>query len=207
MVNKLPIGVAPYYIAILKRNEELSKAILRYSESADNIEHIVKQSFIWAKEIEQNCRSFSFLDESVKMFRSVENDTYNKQVKGGINMKIDCGYTENYLKEKARMTNYDASSESCGIYCRECPLNIQDNNSSGCIKMECEYPDEAVSIVQQWSDEHPRKTYKDDFLEKFPNASKGEIGYPAAIPCVIYKSNNFYCKHNCKECWDKVMEK
>lgn len=33
-------------------------------------------------------------------------------------MKVDCGYTENYLKEQNRMTG------NCEIDCKDCPLVI-----------------------------------------------------------------------------------
>lgn len=123
-------------------------------------------------------------------------------------MKIDCSITENYLKEKSRITG-DCATKLCS----ECLLSC-DNNGTGalCDDFERMYPDRAVAIVQRWSDEHPMKTYKDDFLEKFPNAPKNKNGFPITAPCDLYmkfRNNNFYscsCIDSCDNCWDKVME-
>ena len=38
-------------------------------------------------------------------------------------MRTDCGYTENYLKEKNRMT------KDCKINCENCPIS-SDNNKT-----------------------------------------------------------------------------
>ncbi len=38
-------------------------------------------------------------------------------------MKIDCGYTENYLKEKNRM------AKNCEIACKDCPLDYVNNQT------------------------------------------------------------------------------
>lgn len=71
-----------------------------------------------------------------------------------------------YLKEKKRMTEGCPSS-----FCGECPLE-SDNNGKGdyCGGFEQKYPEKAVAIVEQWSKEHPIKTYKSVLLEKFPKA-------------------------------------
>ena len=51
-------------------------------------------------------------------------------------MKVDCGYTENYLKEKNRMT------KNCKISCESCPIS-NDNNKTDlpCEEFEATYPD------------------------------------------------------------------
>ena len=71
--------------------------------------------------------------------------------------KIDCSITENYLKEKARMTK-SSYSDSCTINCRDCPLS-SDNNIHGytCNCFEKMHPKEAISVIQKWSDEHQRE--------------------------------------------------
>lgn len=85
--------------------------------------------------------------------------------------KIDCSITENYLKEKARMTK-PGYGDSCNIDCRNCPLSDYNNLANiGCSKFEKFYPKEAISIIQKWSDEHPLfkpKTMLEDFLKKVP---------------------------------------
>lgn len=70
--------------------------------------------------------------------------------------KIDCNITENYLKEKARMTK--ANNGKCTIYCRDCPLSSYNTSTDiGCSRLEIMYPKEAVVVVQKWSDEHQRE--------------------------------------------------
>ena len=64
-------------------------------------------------------------------------------------MKIDCSKTENYLKERGRMT------KNCVICCSDCPLSGENNGKNlGCGKFENRYPEEVIGIVQAWSDEH-----------------------------------------------------
>lgn len=60
-------------------------------------------------------------------------------------------------------------------------------------------------IVQNWSDEHQQKTYKEDFFEKFPNAPKYERGYPMVNPKYIY-GDIFENTAGIMDCWDKIME-
>lgn len=68
-------------------------------------------------------------------------------------MKIDCGYTENYLREKNRMT------ESCEINCENCPISSDNNKTClPCEEFENTYPNKAIEIVQWWSDEHQPET-------------------------------------------------
>ncbi len=120
-------------------------------------------------------------------------------------MKIDCSITKNYLKEKARMT------KNCIISsCNNCPLSsINNSEEYSCFDFEIKYTEMAIEIVQKWSDEHPQKTYKEDFFEKFPNAKKGVKGYPfISRPCNIYPQLKSTCYDYlyCSDCWDKLME-
>ena len=48
------------------------------------------------------------------------------------------------------------------------------------------------------------KTYKDDFLEKFPNA-KNECGIPIACKRTVYGGEACYVSQ-CSECWNEIME-
>ncbi len=61
-------------------------------------------------------------------------------------------------------------------------------------------------------EEYKCKTYKDDFFEKFPNATAGDEEYPKIDWCELYndgKCSNWHCQtsEDCFECWDKEMEK
>ena len=70
---------------------------------------------------------------------------------------------------------------------------------------ENENPEKAVEIVEQWAKDHPRKTYRDDFFEKFPNAPKTSTGYPFCTRRGIYgiEATN---GNTSKENWDKEIE-
>lgn len=56
-------------------------------------------------------------------------------------------------------------------------------------------------------DEHPQKTYAQDFMEKFPNAPSCN-GIPYASACDIYRFSSDHCNKmdvDCKKCWNEVM--
>ena len=142
----------------------------------------------------------------------------NRPYCGGIQManRIDCSITENYLKEKARALQPNDDGY-CTINCSACPFydNFHDNIGSKEVDVNCEsydtlYPTECIQAIQKWSDAHPRKTYKDDFLEKFPKASKDKDGYPITNPRNIYNDDTMsdLCSvdSSYKECWDLPME-
>lgn len=97
-------------------------------------------------------------------------------------MKIDCSKTENYFTEKRRMTDMCNDKK-----CKTCPLSFYHNEAElSCDNFEQKYPKKAVEMVQKWSNEHPRKTKKEAFLEVFSNAIIGHDGYPSIPPCKIY---------------------
>lgn len=113
-------------------------------------------------------------------------------------MKIDCGYAENYIKERARMTN------NCGIACDCCPFESGDNEANeaneSCVVFERKFPDKAIAIVQKWSDEHPIETRAEHLLKMIPTA---QINKRDKVPKVCLKNLNpkIECKTSCKMCW------
>lgn len=115
-------------------------------------------------------------------------------------MKIDCSITENYLREKARMTT------NCTISGFQCPFHPKNSNKNiSCGMLESGYPDEAISIVQKWSDEHPVMTNK----EKFVQIMKDVFGADIVInngDCPPTDSYLEECNERCSEClkwWDE----
>ena len=114
-------------------------------------------------------------------------------------MKIDCGYTENYLKEQNRMTG------NCEIDCKDCPISDNNNKTNLlCVEFENTYPDKAIEIVQKWSDEHQAETRAEHFMKMFPNAQLSDDGRPSI--CVAYFNENIKCslpEKHCAACWDK----
>lgn len=108
-------------------------------------------------------------------------------------MKIDCSVTENYLREKARMT------KNCGIRCIECPFHgTNTGREIPCGEFEINYPVEAIAIVQKWSDEHHVMTNK----EKFVQIMKDVFGINPVNACPPMSGCTKLCAE-CKEWWDE----
>ena len=107
-----------------------------------------------------------------------------------------------YFKEKSRMT------KACEIQCFKCPLSPHNTGcDEDCAELEREYPEKAVEIVENWSKEHPVKTYLDDLLEKYPKAELDMNGAPNICPHVLYenavKMNCF--GDECLKCWKQPL--
>lgn len=69
----------------------------------------------------------------------------------------------------------------------------------------------AIETVQKWSDEHPKKTYAQDFFEKFPKAQSNSDGTPLVCRQRIYggvplKGEEYDYMGACKNCWNEPME-
>ena len=121
---------------------------------------------------------------------------------------MDCSKTENYFKEKARMTKSDRQG-FCDITCNCCPLNRTNNGLSvSCTKLERGYTQKAVEIVQKWSDEHPQKTILQDFLSKYPKAPLSTDGQtPRLCPEQLgYAESREWCGKSCEKCWNRPIE-
>ena len=112
-----------------------------------------------------------------------------------------------YLKEKNRMCD----SYEIKDFCDHCPLAEGNNGTDlDCIDLQYEHPEKAVGIVEKWSKDNPRKTYKDDFLEKFPNALVTDMGQPLACVKHIGYIKKCICEApdypGCLDCWNTPME-
>ena len=84
---------------------------------------------------------------------------------------IDCSKTENYFAEKQRMTKMKKRG-LCEIECSKCPLN-RNNNGKGkdCSALEMLYPKNAIKVIQQWSNTHPKKNISFRAFENFSRYS------------------------------------
>lgn len=122
---------------------------------------------------------------------------------------IDCSKTANYLSERLRMTKR-SKGKGCDIKCSECPLSYTNNGASefmSCITFEMHYPLQAISIVQRWSNEHPRRTYLSEFLKNYPNAKLDEDGTPHKLcPWHLGLISVNSCRNNCARCWSQPVE-
>lgn len=81
-----------------------------------------------------------------------------------------------FLRERKRMCN----SYKC---CVGCPLV-----ESHCIISSATSDEEfkkMTDVVEQWLNEHPRKTRQSVFLEQWPDAIIGDDGLPEVGPCQL----------------------
>lgn len=122
---------------------------------------------------------------------------------------IDCSKTMNYFIEKSRMIKQQKDGV-CKLDCSDCPLSISNNGTDiSCSHFETGYPEEAIGIVQKWSNEHPQKTYLSEFLKHYPNAPLGDGGTPTGIcPYELGFMSKDDCRkyHNCVECWNQPIK-
>ena len=120
---------------------------------------------------------------------------------------IDCAKTENYFAEKLKMVKRTKNG-LCEINCSNCPLS-SNNNGEGlfCSDFEMYYPEKAVKAVQEWSDEHPPKTFLTEFLENYPNAPLDDDGAPKGVcPRALGLMDIDDCDDNCIKCGNQPIE-
>ena len=115
----------------------------------------------------------------------------------------DCTKTVEFLREWKRMCDNKVFSELCTC----CPMNYK---GTGHADMTCSmyaraYPDDAIAIVQKWSDEHPVMTWAGKLKELLPNADIESI-ICGGCPCDYFGDiapNNKKCNatEECRVCW------
>lgn len=96
-----------------------------------------------------------------------------------------------------------------GISCSECPASRICCNLSSC-ETEEDVKD-LIDVVQKFHDDHPPRTYAEDYFEKFPNADRfyktDGVAVPAMCIKYAYGSNASKCRGiSCTDCWNRVME-
>lgn len=106
------------------------------------------------------------------------------------------------------------SSEDCAS-CILYPKYSDNGDFSFCeIFPECENEWDRLSMLidglQNWADEHRGKTYKDDFLEKYPDATiQNEM--PVLCRNALYKEKQNKCTvgclyiEECAKCWNEPL--
>lgn len=107
-----------------------------------------------------------------------------------------------FAREKRRMCKYfltDGECEKCGLYNLSCEIG----DCFWGIGMD----DDILQYVQQWHDEHPPKTYAQDFREKFPNCAwRDDENRPRLCRYAIYHSEVCCTRSGkCAECWNETM--
>lgn len=119
------------------------------------------------------------------------------QLKEVVKYMIDCTKTENYLAVKLRL---------CEIGCNGCPLAFVNNDKKiSCEKFETRYPQRAIELIQQWSDQHLQKTYLSEFLEHYPSAQLNDKGLPLICPHLLGLMRREDCGADCIKCWNQVI--
>ncbi len=116
----------------------------------------------------------------------------------------DCCKTVDFIKEQVRMCNSYSN-------CRDgCPFARKHNgHRARCGSFVNTHTDEAIQILQKWSDEHPEqkpKTYADVFFEKFPKALRDGNDPGICIEFVFgNKPHEISCDDpsSCHRCWNE----
>lgn len=123
---------------------------------------------------------------------------------------MDCSKTIDFLSELKRLCDSrdecvadTANKEQCPMfgvcrftYSKTCAEDIKT----------------AIETVQKWSDEHPKKTYAQDFFEKFPKAQSNSDGTPFVCIKRIYGGIHSATSEGCDDtkacyrCWNEPME-
>lgn len=86
-----------------------------------------------------------------------------------------------FIKERDRMCKsyYDAEKGYCSD---ECPAHdVQCSDLDG-LSSDAE---ELVTLVEEWSASHPRKTRQSMFLEQWPNAARDRRGVMNVCPMLL----------------------
>lgn len=113
----------------------------------------------------------------------------------------DCTKTETFFEELNRLT------KGCTIHCRDCPL-CESNNSTQeyCFVFIMRHYNEAINIVQKWSDENPQMTLLEYLKKVFPNVRIGDDRTPSMCPSDLGLEQEVFCLYNCQKCWNRPYE-
>lgn len=105
-----------------------------------------------------------------------------------------------FLEEARRMCKAQGLCKGCPIGCGERAC-LSDSTPGG---WALENIERIVTIVERWSQEHPRKTRLQDFREKYPNAPLNGNGIPNLIPQSVGYCGNMTC-YACDKAKDKPL--
>lgn len=121
---------------------------------------------------------------------------------------MDCNKTINFLHELKRLCDSRDECVANAANKEDCPMfGICKLTHS---KISAKDAEKAIEIVQKWSNEHPKKTYEQDFFEKFPKAQVCSDGSPFVCRKRIYggiHSTLENCDYTgaCYKCWNEPM--
>ena len=121
---------------------------------------------------------------------------------------MDCSKTINFFSELRRLCDSRATCEATARD-KQCPL--YDFCGLPHSRVCANDAIMAMEALQKLSDEQPKKTYMQDFFEKFPKAQLDSDGTPFACRKKLYggvRPNDKRCdrREACKNCWNEPME-
>lgn len=107
-----------------------------------------------------------------------------------------------FFKERDRMCDYFRLRDSSVITkCIGCPLSSANNSErEGCYIFINHNPEQAIEIVEKWSDSHPVRTRADVYKQMFPNANVEMICPYALLGGMCIRKSN---ECSCDDCKDK----
>ena len=121
---------------------------------------------------------------------------------------MDCSKTIDFFAEAKRHCDSRTACEADAANKEQCPMfGVCDRPLT---EICVEDVKTAIEIVQKWSDEHPKKTYAQDFFEKFPDAQSNSDGAPFVCRKRIYggiRSTLEDCDYTgaCYRCWSEPL--
>jgi hypothetical protein len=121
---------------------------------------------------------------------------------------MDCSKTIDFFPEFGRLCNSRTACAAGAAYKEQCPL--LDFCGHPFTKICAKDAQKAIENLQKWSNEHPKKTYAQDFFEKFPKAQSYSDGSPVVCRKIIYGEirppfENCYYTGACENCWNEPM--
>ena len=121
---------------------------------------------------------------------------------------MDCSKTINFFSVARRLCDSRTACSADEKNKERCPL--YDFCRLAYSKIYAEDAKMAIESLQKWSDEQPKKTYAQDFFERFPDAQKHNSTkgrYPAACRNTIYGGGCMGAgSSRCWKCWNEPME-
>lgn len=122
---------------------------------------------------------------------------------------MDCSKTINFFAEAERLCDSRDRCEADAANKERCPMIGLCERAL--IKIRTEDAIKLMETIQKWSDEHPKKTYAQDFFEKFPKAQRNWDGTPFVCRKRIYGGIHSTpledCDYTraCYRCWNEPL--
>ena len=122
---------------------------------------------------------------------------------------MDCSKTIDFFAEAKRLCDSRTGCTADAANKEQCPMfGVCDRLLT---EICVEDAIKAIEILQKWSDEHPKKTYAQDFFEKFPKAQSNSDGTPFVCRKRIYGGIHSATSEGCDDtracyrCWSEPL--